>query len=201
MLDDGIINVEQWLAGKVADKFARDEATAFISGDGVGKPTGILANVTASTDYDGRNVQSVNSGTSGEFTYDGLVSVQNALKEAYQGNATWLLKRASLGEIMKIKTTDGEPIFNMQYNKNTGLETSLLSRPLRFADDMPAVGADALSAAYGDFRNGYLIVDRIGIRVLRDPYSAKPYVQFYSTKRVGGDVVNAEAIKLLKLSA
>lgn len=203
MLDDAIVNVEQWLAGKVSAKFARDEATAFVSGNGVGKPTGILTNTTTGTSYDAKNVQVVASATQGVIVYDDLVDIQNSLKELYQGNATWLFKRATLGTIMKIKsgiTDDNTPIFNMQYNQNTGLETTLLSRPLRFADDMPAVGNDANAIAYGDFRTGYLIVDRIGIRVLRDPYSNKPYVEFYSTKRVGGDVVNAEAIKLLGLT-
>lgn len=203
MLDDGIVNVESWLAGKVAAKFARDEATAFVSGNGIVKPTGFLTNTTTSTSYDAENVQIIASASSGAIVYDDLVNTQNALKELYQGNATWLMKRGTLGTIMKIKsgiTDDNTPIFNMQYSQNTGLETTLLNRPLRFADDMPAVGASANAIAYGDFRAGYLVVDRIGIRVLRDPYSAKPYVEFYSTKRVGGDVVNAEAIKILGLT-
>lgn len=203
-LDDMIINAEQWLAAKVADKFARLEATAFVSGDGIAKPVGLLTNTTSSTSYSATALQTINSGTSGAFTYNGLVDIQNSLKEKYQSNATWMMKRATFGAIMKIKsgiTDDNTPIFNMMYDKNTGLPGfSLLTRPVVFADDLEAVGSAAKAAIYGDFRAGYTIVDRIGIRTLRDPYSSKPYVVFYTTKRVGGDVVNAEALKVQVLS-
>jgi len=203
LLDDAVINAEDWLIGKVSDKFARLEATAFISGNGVGKPFGILTNTTTSTSYDARNVQVINSGTQGAFTYAGLANTQNAVKEGYQGNARWMMKRSSFGSVMNIKTGisgDNRPIFNMMYDKNTGLTTSLLDRPLNFADDIPAVANDVNAAIYGDFRAAYTIVDRIGLRVLRDPYSNKPYVGFYTTRRVGGDVVNSEALKILALS-
>lgn len=203
ILDDAVIDMEQWLAGKVADKFARIEATAFVSGNGVGKPFGILTNTTTSTSYDPRNVQVINSGTQGAFTYAGLANLQNALKEPYQGNARFMLKRSSFGAILQIKTGisgDNRPIFNMMYDKNAGLAFNILGAPVSFADDIPAVANDVNAAIYGDFKSGYTIVDRVGIRVLRDPYSAKPYVQFYTTKRVGGDVVNAEALKILALS-
>lgn len=203
LLDDGVVNVEAWLAGKVADKLARLEATAFISGNGVAQPFGILANTTTSTSYNARSVQVVNSGTQGAFTYDGLAALQNSLKEPYQANATFLMKRASFGAIMRIKTGisgDNRPIFNMMYDKNTGIAMSILGRPVMFADDVPAVANDVNAAIYGDFRQAYVIADRIGIRTLRDPYTAKPFVKFYTTKRVGGDVVNAEALKIQALS-
>lgn len=200
LLDDSIVNAEQWLAGKVADRFARLEATAFVSGNGVGKPMGILANLTASTSYDARNVQTVKSGTSSAFTYNGLVDLQNSLKEVYQSNAMFMSKRASFGALMKLVDLDGRPIFNLMFDKNTGIATSVMGKQLVFADDIPAVAADANALIYGDFRAGYTIVDRAGIRVLRDPYTAKPYVTFYSTKRVGGDVVNTEALKVQVLS-
>lgn len=203
-LDTMIVNAEAWLAGKVSDKFARVEATAFISGNGIKQPVGITTNTTSSTAYSASAVQTINSGTSGAFTYNGLVDIQNSLKELYQANATWLLKRASFGSIMKIKsgiTDDNTPIFNMMYDKNTGLPGfSLLTRPVMFAEDVAAVGAAAQAAIYGDFRAGYTIIDGAGVRVLRDPYSAHGYVTFYTTKRVGGDVVNAEALKIQVLS-
>jgi len=203
-LDDMIVNAEQWLAGKVADKFARLEATAFVSGDGVAKPIGLLTNTTSSTSYSATALQTINSGSSGAFTYNGLVDIQNSLKEKYQANATWMMKRATFGAIMKIKsgiTDDNTPIFNMMYDKNTGLPSfNLLTRPVVFADDLEAVGSAAKAAIYGDFRAGYTIVDRVGIRTLRDPFTAKPYVVFYTTKRVGGDVVVAEALKVQVLS-
>lgn len=203
LLDDAAVDMESWLVGKVSDKFSRDEATAFVSGNGVGKPTGLLAYTTTSTSYDPRNVQVINSGTQGAFTYAGIANVQNALKEVYQGNATFLVKRSSFGSILNIKTGisgDNRPIFNMMYDKNAGIAFSIMGRPVMFADDVPAVANDVNAMIYGDIRSAYTIVDRIGLRVLRDPYSAKPYVQFYCTKRVGGDVVNAEAVKILALS-
>lgn len=204
LLDDSAVNMEQWLAGKVAAKFARAEATAFISGNGVTQPTGILTNTATGTSYDAVNVQVVNSGSSGAYTYNGLVDLQNSLKEVYQSNAIWMTKRANFGALMKIKsgiTDDNTPIFNMTYATNTGLAGfQMLTRPVVFADDVPAVANDANALIYGDFASGYTIVDRVGIRVIRDPYTAKPFVKFYTTKRVGGDVVNAEALKIQALS-
>jgi HK97 family phage major capsid protein len=201
MLDDGIINVEQWLARKVADRFARLENTAFISGNGVAQPTGILTYTTTNTTYDPRNVQVINSGSSGAITYAGLVNLQNGLKEAYQSNATWMLKRATYGTLLKIVDGEQRPIFNLMFDANTGLpQPALMARPVVFGDDVPAVATDAKAIIYGDFRSAYTIVDRIGIRILRDPYTNKPFVNFYSTKRTGGDVVNAEALKIQALT-
>ena len=202
ILDDAVVNVEQWLAGKVSDKLSRIEATAFISGNGVGKPFGILTNVTASTSYDARNVQTVKSTSSGAFTYAGLVNLQNALKEAYQGNAIFMGKRSSFGALMKIVDGQSRPIFNLTFDRNTGLPVgAVMGKQFVFADDVPEAAADANSLIYGDFRAGYTIVDRAGIRVLRDPFTDKPYVCYYTTKRVGGDVVNTEAFKVQVLSA
>lgn len=202
ILDDGAVDVESWLAGKVADKAARGEATAFISGDGVAKPRGILT-YTSGTTITSSQIEQVNAGSTSAFTYAGLANLQNALKEPYQGNAAFLMKRASFGNIMQIVTGisgDNRPIFNMMYDKNTGLATAILGKPVYFADDMETIASASLSAAYGDFKAAYTIVDRIGLRTLRDPYSNKPFVQFYTTKRVGGAVVNFEALKIQKMS-
>jgi HK97 family phage major capsid protein len=201
LLDDAAINAEQWLVGKISEKFARLEATAFVSGNGATQPMGILTNTTTSTSYDARNVQVVNSGSSGAFTYNGLVDLQVSLKEAYQSNAVFMSKRAAFGSLMKIVDLDGRPIFNLMFDKNTGLASSIMGRPLVFADDVPTVAADAKALIYGDFRAGYTIVDKVGVRILRDPYSNKPFVQFYATKRVGGDVMVAEALKVQALTA
>lgn len=200
MLDDSMIDMESWLAGKGGEKFGRDEATAFITGSGSARPRGIMS-YTAGTDIAAENVEQVNSGHATNVTYDGLVDVQNALKEPYQRNARWLYRRATNAYMMKIKDGEGRPIFNMDYSKNAGLEPTLLGQPVSFAADVAAVAASALAAAYGDFKQAYLIVDRIGLRILRDPYTNKPYVQFYMTKRVGGQVVNFEAYKILKIAA
>jgi HK97 family phage major capsid protein len=202
VLDDAAVNLEAWLASKVADKIGRVENTQFISGDGSVGPKGILT-YASGTNLGLSQIEQVNSGSSGAFTYDGIAALQASLKEPYQANATWLTKRSSFGAIMRLKSgiaSDNTPIFNMMYDKNNGVETTILTRPLRFADDMPVAGANSLSLAYGDFRTAYVIVDRLGFNTLRDPYTSKPFVQFYTTKRTGGAVVNFEAIKLQRLA-
>lgn len=192
ILDDASMDMEAWLAQKVADQFTRTEATAFVTGNGVMKPKGIMS-YDAGTTISSHQVQQVNLGSTSAFTYAGFVDVQNALKEAYQPNAVWLYRRASNASAMKILDGEGRPIFNMNYDKNVGLTPTLLGKPVYFAADVAAISSAALSLAYGDFKRAYQIVDRQGVRVLRDPYSSKPYVQFYTTKRVGGGVVNFEA--------
>jgi HK97 family phage major capsid protein len=202
VLDDAAADLESWVATYVGDKLGRLEATSFVSGTGANSPKGIL-NYTAGTDVTLSQIEQINMGSISAVTYDGLVDLQNALKEPYQANATFIMKRATFGNLMKVKTGisgDNRPVFNMMHDKNTGLATSVLGRPVRFADDMQAIGSANLAIAYGDFRTAYVIADRQGVRVLRDPYSSKPYVQFYTTKRVGGGVVNFEAIKLSKFS-
>lgn len=196
LIDDSTIEIEAWLAAKVAEKFARMEATAFVNGTGVGRPRGFLT-YGAGTAWG--EIEQVNSGSAGAVAADGLIDLQHSLKEAYDANAAWLVNRLVLRDIRKLKDT------NNQYLWEPGLkidgEETLLGRPVHAATDMPVAAASSLSVAYGDFRSGYQIVDRIGIRVLRDPFTAKPYVKFYTTKRVGGDVINFEAIKLQKLAA
>ena len=195
MLDDASINVEQWLQQKIADKFSRDEATAFVRGDGMGKPKGILSYSAG----DGFGlIEQVVSGSAANITADGLIDLQNALKEAYQGNASWIMKRQTVKEVRKLKDLQGRYLW--EPGLVPGNPDMLLGKPLYQANDMDAVGANKLAVGYGDFKAGYQIVDRIGIRVLRDPYSAKPFVMFYTTKRVGGGVKNFEAIKLGKCS-
>lgn len=201
MLDDASINVEQFIANKTNDIFTRTENTAFVTGDGSGKPKGFLDySASASSAYERNALERINSGTNGEITADGLIDLQNSLKEPYQVDAAFLSKRGSFGDIMKLKSGDGTYLLNMQM-LSQGVPMQLLGRPLLFADDMPAIAAASESVAYGDFSVGYTIVDRFGIRTLRDPYTDKPNVRFYSTKRVGGAVTNFEAIKILELSA
>lgn len=200
ILDDAGIDLEAWLAQKVADKFARDEATAFVSGNGVNKPKGLLS-YTAGTDINAQQIEQIVSGSASTFTYDGLVDLQNALKEPYQVNAVFLIRRASNAHLMKIKDGEGMPIFNMLFDKNTGLQPTIMGKPVYFAADMPAVGSNNLAAAYGDIRAAYQIVDRTGIRVLRDPFTDKPNIGFYTTKRTGGAAKNFEAVKLHKIAA
>ena len=200
MLDDAYVDVEAWLAGKVSQVFARGEATAFVSGNGINKPKGILS-YTAGTNVGQAQIQQVYSGNASGFTYAGLIALQNSLKEPYQNNAVFLTQRASNALLLGIVDGQGRPIFNMDYTKNAGLESTIFGKPVVFAADMPAVATNAVAMAYGDFKQAYQIVDRTGISVLRDPFTNKPFVRFYTTKRVGGAVVNYEAVSLLQIHA
>lgn len=195
MLDDAAFDLETWLSDKVAAKFSRAEATAFVTGTGVGQPRGFCT-YPSGTSFG--QIQQVNSGSSGAFTADGIFDVLYALKDEYQKNATFLTARASVGLIRKLK--DSQNRYLWEPSMQLGQPETLLGRPLYFAADMAAAASASLSLAVGDFKRGYQIADRIGLRVLRDPYSSKPNVQFYTTARVGGDVIDFEAIKLLKLT-
>lgn len=195
MLDDANIDVEDWLATKVGEKLGRQENTAFVLGTGVGQPRGFMT-YAAGTNYG--QVQQVNSGAAADFTFDGLISIQNSLKESYQRGAVWMFKRASFANIRKLK--DGDSQYLWQPNNQAGEPAQLLGAPTRTADDIAAVASNALAGMYGNLRFAYQIVDRFGIRVIRDNLTAKPFIKFFTTKRVGGDVVNFEAIKIQKLA-
>ena len=204
ILDDSMVDIESWLVQKISDYFGRFEATAFVTGNGVVRPKGLMS-YTSGTDTTQQQVQQVVTGDASNFTYDGLVNLQAALKEEYQTNAMFLIQRASIANLMLIKDGNGQPIFNMFFagntGRNTGMETTILGKPIKFAADVAAIAGNALAMAYGDFKRAYQIVDRTGIRVLRDPFTSKPNVLFYCTKRVGGGVKNFEAFKIQKISA
>jgi HK97 family phage major capsid protein len=191
-----MLDVEGWLANKVADEFARKEATAFISGTGVAQPRGILT-YTAGTSWG--QIEQINSGSSGALTADGLLSLVYGLKEAYARNASFLMNRSVVSAARKLKDTTNQYLW--QPGLAMGQPDMLLGRPVYEATDMPVAASNSLSVAFGDFAAAYTVVDRIGIRTLRDPFTAKPFVRFYTTKRVGGDVVNFEALKIQKLAS
>ncbi len=198
LLDDAGVNLEAWLAEKTQDKFSRDEATAFVSGNGVNKPKGILAYGAG----DGFGlIQRKETAANNALTADELIDVQSLLKEAYQINASWLINRLMIATIRKYKDVNtGQYIW--QPGLTAGSPNQLLGKPVYMANDLPsAITANTDTIIYGDIKAGYQIVDRIGIRVLRDAYTAKPYVGFYTTKRVGGAVKNFEAVKVLKVKA
>jgi len=202
LLDDAKIDAEGWISGKINDIITRTENAAFVNGDGSGKPQGFLSYAAWASAgvYENNKIEQINSGTSGGLTYDGLVNLQNGLLEVYQPNAVFMMKRATYGLAQKLVDGEGRPIFNLMYDKNAGVTASILGKQVVFADALEAAGSNSLSIAYGDFRAGYQIVDRAGVRILRDPYTAKPYVLFYATKRTGGAVINFEAIKIQKLA-
>lgn len=197
LIEDASVDVEAWHSMKVAERFARLEASAFIDGNGSNKPRGILQ-YPSGTSYG--QVEQVVSGTSGAVTADGLIDLQHALLEAYQPNARWFMNRAVAKAVRKLTNGSGDYLWSMDGNLMDGYQQQLLGKPLHWAADMPVASASSLSVAYGDFAQGYLIVDRVGISVLRDPYSAKPYIELYTRKRVGGGVRNYQAIKLQVLS-
>lgn len=202
MLDDAGFDIETWLMNKVADIFGRMENTAFVTGDGSKKPRGFLdypAWAVPGT-YQRNALEQLDSGTNGTFDGDNLIDLQNSLLEGYQPNAVWTMQRALWADVMKAKDSTGQYLLNPLVLAQ-GAARILLGAPVLFFADMPAAATDSLSIAYGDFRKGYTILDRIGIRVLRDPYTNKPFVLFYTTKRVGGDVTNYQSIKILKLAA
>ena len=196
MLEDASVNIETWLANKVSDKFSRTEASAFISGNGIKKPRGILSYPAGTS---GAKIEQIASGGATAITADGLINLMISLKDFYASGASWLMRRATVGAIMLLKDNDGQYIWRP--GLDAGKPSTLLGSPVYQAADMPAVAAGALPIAFGNFRAGYTVVDRLGITVLRDPYSSKPFVEFYSRKRVGGDVVNFEAFKLMVVAA
>ncbi|NEH72277.1 phage major capsid protein [Rhizobium leguminosarum] len=198
LLEDAGIDIEAWLERKVAEKFARMRALAFISGNGIKKPRGILTYPAGSAGVRGTIAQ-VASGNATTLTPDGLVTLTFALKDKYLANANWLMKRGSVAAVMLFKDNQNQYIWRP--GLEAGKPSMLLGYSIRRADDMPSVGAGALPVAFGDFRAGYTVVDRLGIRTLRDPYSSKPFVEFYTRQRVGGDVVDFEAYALQVVSA
>jgi HK97 family phage major capsid protein len=201
ILDDAEINLEAWLAGKVSEKFARDEAAAFVAGNGINKPRGFLSYADGTT-LPG-TIERINTGANGAFAAapnggDALIDALYGLKAQYRANATWFMNRATTKLARKLKDSDGAYLWSPGIA--AGQPATLLGYPVAAFEDMPDPATGSLSIAVGDMRAAYQIVDRVGIRTLRDPFSAKPYVEFYTTKRVGGDVVNFEALKLIEFS-
>jgi HK97 family phage major capsid protein len=201
LLDDAEIDIEAWLAGKIADKFMRLENAAFVTGDGVGKPRGFLTYPDGTT-LPG-TIDQTNSGANGALASapaggDALIGALYDLKAQYRANATWFMNRATTKLVRQAKDSDGAYLW--QPGIAAGQPATLLGYPVAPFEDMPSPATNSLSIAVGDMRAAYQIVDRMGIRTLRDPFSSKPNVEFYSIKRVGGDVVNFEAIKIIKLA-
>lgn len=197
LIDDSSIDIEKWLGEKLINSFARLESQAFIKGDGNSCPRGLL------TYQDGKewgNIEQIKTGNDTSLDADNLFSLYFKLKETYASNASFLMNRLTLHQIRTLKDKNsGRYLWNPGISEGT--PDTLLGVRVHEASDMPVVGKNALAIALADFKQAYKIVDRLGVRVLRDPYTFKPFVKFYTTKRVGGDVLNFEAIKLLKIAA
>lgn len=201
ILDDAAVDTEQWIAAEVETVFAEQEGNAFINGDGVTRPQGLLqpAKVAAATWSWGKigyNVTGVAGGFAASNPADNLIDLIYTVRSGYRQNAKFLMNRRTQAIIRKFKTSTGEYLW--QPPAGAGENATIVNFPVVDAEDMPNIAADAFPIAFGDFGRGYLIVDRIGVRILRDPYSSKPYVLFYTTKRVGGGVQDYDAFKLLK---
>ena len=206
MLDDAAFDVEAWLSNEVATEFARAEGAAFVGGSGTARPKGFLMFPTAITGDATRpfgTLQYVPSGADGAFSasapQDKLVDLVQSLRAPYRQGATWVMNSKTLATLRKFKTTDGA--FLWQPSLIVGNADTLLGYPVIEAEDMPDVASGSLSIAFGNFQAGYIITERAETQILRDPYTNKPFVYFYATKRVGGTVSNSEAIKLMKFSA
>ena len=200
LLDDAAFDVETWLAGRIAEKFVRAEATAFVSGDGVNKPKGFLTHARAAN-ASATNVQigTIPSGATGDFAAtnpaNALIDLVYALSAQYRANGTFVMNSKTVGAVRKMPDTDGR--FLWADSLAMGQPPQLLGYPVLLCEDMPDIASGSASIAFGDFRSAYTIVERPDLRVLRDPFSAKPHVLFYATKRVGGGVSDARAIKLM----
>lgn len=201
VLDDAGFDIEGWLTKKVSRRIGRTENTAFVVGNGSQKPKGFLSYTAwaAAGVYERDAVEQINSGTSGSFDADNIIDLQNSLIEDYQSNATFGMKRATFTDVMQLKDGNGRYLLNPAILAQSS-EKILLGNEVVFLNDMPSVAADALAIVVADFEEFYTIVDRFDIRVLRDPFTQKPFVKFYTTKRVGAAVTNFEAGKILKLA-
>lgn len=200
LLDDAAFDIESWLSGRIAEKFARAEAAAFVSGDGIEKPKGLLRHpMAANAVATAAQIGQVPAGGDGDFAEenpaDALIDLVYALGAEYRSNATFVMNSKTAAAVRKMRDSDGR--FVWADSLAAGQPAQLLGYPVLVCEEMPDIGRNANAIAFGDFRAGYTIAERPDLRVLRDPFSAKPHVLFYATKRVGGGVTDPRAIKVL----
>lgn len=199
LLDDSAFDIEGWLAGRIADKFARAEAAAFIHGDGIDKPRGFLTHSAVDNQiWAWGTLGYVPTGIDSDLNGDSIVDLVYALGAQYRANAVFVMNSKTAGRVRKLKDADGR--FLWSDGLAAGEPARLMGYPVLIAEDMPDIDSGALALAFGDFGAGYTVAERPDLRVLRDPFSAKPHVLFYATKRVGADVSDFAAIKLLKFA-
>lgn len=200
LLDDSRVDIGAWLADEVSMEFNEEESKSFITGDGVGQPKGIAAyTMIANASYAWGKVGYIAGGHATLLNNsDKLIDLQHALKSVYRNGAVWLMADSAVNAIRKLKDGDGNYIWRPGLTE--GSPDTILGKPVEIDDNVDAIAANKYPVFFGNFKRAYLIVDRLGIRVLRDPYTAKPYVAFYTTKRVGGGIVMYEAIKALKIA-
>lgn len=201
-LDDVFFNAEAWLTAEVAQEFSEKEGQAFLSGDGTNKPKGLLAYTLAATADDSRafgTIQNKVAASATALDADELLDLVYALKAGYRRNASWMMNKLTIAEARKLKDTTGAYLW--QPSLQAGQPSTLMGYAVNENDDMATLAANANGVLFGDFRRAYTIVDRIGTRVLRDPYTNKPYVHFYTTRRTGGMLTDSNAVKVLTMAA
>lgn len=201
MLDDSEIDLEAWLAGEVQQEFAYQEGVAFMSGDGVNKPKGLLTYITGGANAAAHPygaITTVNSGAAAALTTDGIVSLIYALPGEFTANARFIMNRATQAAIRKLKDGQGNYIWQPSYV--AGQPATVAGFGVTEVAGMPDIAAAAKPIMFGDFRAGYLILDRVGVRVIRDNLTAKPFISFYTTKRVGGGLLNPQVLRALNVS-
>ena len=204
LLDDAAVDIDRWIGDEVEQAFAAQEGAAFVNGDGVAKPKGFMTYPTVDESaWAWGSVGTVSTGADGGFApgeaADSLLDLVYALKAGYRQNASFVMNRRTQASVRKLKDGDGNYLW--QPPASAGARATLMGFPTVEAEDMPDIATDAKAIAFGDFGRFYLVVDRQGVRVLRDPYSAKPYVLFYTTKRVGGGIQDFDAAKFLDFAA
>ena len=203
LLDDSAFDVEGWLAGKIATRFIRAKSAAFVSGDGVDKPRGILLPAkVANAAWTWGSLGYVPTGAAADFAAtnasDCIVNLVYALGADYRANGTFVMNSKTAGAVRKMKDADGR--FMWGDSLQSGQPPQLMGYPVLVCEDMPDVAANTYPIAFGDFAAGYTVAERPDLRILRDPFSAKPHVLFYASKRVGGDITDFAALKLLKVA-
>lgn len=203
LLDDTAVDMDQWLADEIETVFAEQETAAFVAGDGIAKPKGFTDyTMVDESAWSWGNIGVVDTGANGAFSAvpgDNLIDLIYTLKAGYRQNAHFVMNRSTQSAVRKLKDADGAYLWAAP--SIPGARATLMNFPVVETEDMPSIAAGEPAIAFGDFRRGYLVVDRQGLRILRDPYSSKPYVLFYTTKRVGGGVQDFDAIKMLRFSA
>jgi len=203
MLDDAGFNIEAWLQQKISNKFIRKENTAFVTGDGNKVPRGFLTYPAWTTPgtYERGKIEQIESSTSGTLTNgDDVKALKNSLLEDYQSRAIFMMNRATFEIITTLKTGTGAYLLDPNSFKNADTQI-LLGKQVVFMSDIPDIASNALALAYGNLSTAYTIVDRIGIRVIRDVYTDKPWIRYYTTKGTGGDVTSYDALKIMKIKA
>lgn len=202
LLDDAAVDLEKWLGSEVDTEFARQEGIGFTSGDGVNKPYGVLTYVEGAANaarHPYGAIKVTNSGAAAGLTGDGILDLMYSLPSQYAANAKFHMNRLSMGAARKLK--DGQGNYLWQPSYASGQPQTLAGAPIVEHPDFPLVAAGNIALLYGDMEATYLVVDRVGIRVLRDPFTNKPFVHFYTTKRVGGGVHDPQPMRALKVAA